>query len=90
MNLQFTFRGRTRNRDGLLRAIQRIARRDGDQIGAWKDGMRLVLCPLGYLDMMEIFMAVEEEFEVEISPDDEDLLETPADFVGFVMQHTDD
>ncbi len=42
------------------------------------------------LDLMELFMAVEEEFEVEISPDDEDLLETPADFVGFVMQHTDD
>ena len=51
MNLQFTFRGKTRNRDGLLRTIQRIARRDGDQIGAWKEGVRLVLCPLGYLDM---------------------------------------
>ena len=42
------------------------------------------------LDLMELSMAVEEEFEVEISPDDEELLETPADFVGFVMQHTDD
>ena len=42
------------------------------------------------LDLTELFMAVEEEFEVEISPDDEDLLETPADFVGFVMQHPDD
>ena len=51
MNLQITLRGKTRNRDGLIRAIQRIARRDGDQIGAWKEGMRLVLCPLGYLDM---------------------------------------
>ena len=42
------------------------------------------------LDLMELFMAVEEEFEVEINPEDEDLFETPADFVGFVMQHTDD
>lgn len=41
------------------------------------------------LDLMELFMAVEEEFEME-SPDDENLFETPADFVGFVMQHTDD
>ena len=42
------------------------------------------------LDLTELFMAVEEEFEVEINPEDEDLFETPADFVGFVMQHTDD
>ena len=39
------------------------------------------------LDMMEIFMAVEEEFEVEISPADEEMLETPADFVRFIMEN---
>ena len=42
------------------------------------------------LDLMELFMAVEEEFEVEISPEDEELRETPADFGGCVRQHTDD
>lgn len=38
------------------------------------------------LDLMELFMAVEEEFDVEISPMDEEQLETPADFVEFILR----
>ena len=34
----------------------------------------------------ELFMAVEEEFDVEISPMDEEQLETPADFVEFILR----
>ena len=33
-------------------------------------------------------MAIEEEFEVEISPLDEELIETPADFVDFICKHS--
>ena len=51
MNLEVTFQGKTRNRDGLIRAVQQLARQQGGQIGAWRDGMRVVLCPLGYLDL---------------------------------------
>ncbi len=38
------------------------------------------------LDLMELFMAVEEEFDVEISPMDEEQLETPADFAEFILR----
>lgn len=41
------------------------------------------------LDMTELFMAVEEEFDLEISPMDEELLETPADFVEFILRKSD-
>lgn len=37
------------------------------------------------LDMLELFMAIEEEFEVEITPMDEEELETPLDFVEFIQ-----
>ena len=37
-------------------------------------------------DLMELFMAVEEEFDVEISPMDEEQLETPADFAEFILR----
>lgn len=36
------------------------------------------------LDVMELFMAVEEEFELEISPMQEEFFETPEDFVDFI------
>lgn len=36
------------------------------------------------LDIMDLFMAVEEEFELEISPSQEEFFETPADFVDFI------
>lgn len=38
------------------------------------------------LDVLELFMAIEEEFDVEISPLDEELIETPADFVDFICK----
>ena len=37
------------------------------------------------LDMLELFMAIEEEFEVVITPMDEEELETPLDFVEFIQ-----
>lgn len=39
------------------------------------------------LDVLELFMAIEEEFDVEISPLDEELIETPADFTDFICRH---
>lgn len=42
------------------------------------------------LDMMELFMAVEEDFDVEISPLDEESLRTPADFARFVSENSPD
>lgn len=36
------------------------------------------------LDIIELFMAVEEEFELEISPLQEEFFETPKDFVDFI------
>lgn len=51
MKLEITFQGKTRNRDTFIRSVQRLVQPQGYQLGAWKDGMRVVLCPLGYLDM---------------------------------------
>ena len=51
MKLEITFQGKTRNRDTFIRSVQRLAKAQEYQLGAWKDGMRVVLCPLGYLDM---------------------------------------
>lgn len=36
------------------------------------------------LDITELFMAVEEEFELKISPMQEEFFETPEDFVDFI------
>ena len=51
MQLELTFRAKVRNRDNLIRAVQRLAQQQGCKIGAWKDGMRVVLSPAGYLDL---------------------------------------
>ena len=40
------------------------------------------------LDVLELFMAIEEEFEVEISHLDEELIETPDDFVDFICKNS--
>ena len=50
MKLEITFQGKVRNRDSFIRGVQRAAQRGGCQLGAWKEGIRVVLCPLGYLD----------------------------------------
>lgn len=42
------------------------------------------------LDMLELFMAIEEEFEVMITPMDEEELETPLDFVEFIQTCQDE
>lgn len=42
------------------------------------------------LDMLELFMAIEEEFEVEITPMDEEEIETPLDFVEFIQTCQDE
>lgn len=41
------------------------------------------------LDMIELFMAVEEEFEVSISLIDEAQIETPQDFVDFIENYSE-
>ena len=50
MKLEITFQAKARSRDSLIRAIQRLVRQRGCQSGGWKDGIRVVLCPMGYLD----------------------------------------
>ena len=50
MQLEITFHGKARNRDSLIRTIQRLAQQRGGQMGAGKSGMRVALCPMGYLD----------------------------------------
>ena len=50
MKLEITFQGKTRNRDSLIRTVQRLTQQQEGQLGAWKEGLRVVLCPLGYLD----------------------------------------
>lgn len=42
------------------------------------------------LDMLELFMAIEEEFEVVITPMDEEEIETPLDFVEFIQTCQDE
>lgn len=42
------------------------------------------------LDMLELFMAIEEEFEVMITPMDEEEIETPLDFVEFIQTCQDE
>lgn len=42
------------------------------------------------LDMLELFMAIEEEFEVVITPMDEEEIETPLDFVEFIQACQDE
>ena len=47
MKLEITFQGKTRNRDSLIRTVQRLTQQQEGQLGAWKEGLRVVLCPLG-------------------------------------------
>ena len=47
MKLEITFQGKTRNRDAFIRSIQRLAKSQEYQLGAWKDGRRGVRWPLG-------------------------------------------
>lgn len=49
-NIDLTYTGRVRNKDNLVKSVQRLARQRGFRLGVWPEGMRIVLCPRGYLD----------------------------------------
>ena len=51
MKLGIVFQGECRNKDNVVRAVQRMAKEKGYRVGAWKEGMRVVLCPTGYVDL---------------------------------------
>lgn len=51
MRLGIVFQGECRNKDNVVRAVQRMAKEKGYRVGAWKEGMRVVLCPTGYVDL---------------------------------------
>lgn len=65
MRLGIVFQGECRNKDNVVRAVQRMAKEKGYRVGAWKEGMRVVLCPTGYVDLgwdpgPELFWPVED------------------------------
>lgn len=49
-NIDLTYTGKTRNKDSLVKAVQRLAKQRNLRLGVWAEGMRIVLCPRGYLD----------------------------------------
>lgn len=49
-NIDLTYTGKIRNKDSLVKAVQRLARQQNLRLGVWAEGMRIVLCPGGYLD----------------------------------------
>lgn len=48
--MEITFQARVWNNDSIIKAAQRLAKQKGYRMGVWKEGMRVVLCPMGYLD----------------------------------------
>lgn len=49
-NIDLTYTGKIRSKDSLVKAVQRLARQQNLRLGVWAEGMRIVLCPGGYLD----------------------------------------
>lgn len=49
-NIDITYTGKVRNKDNLIKAVQRLAKQRNFRLGVWGEGMRIVLCPRGYLD----------------------------------------
>lgn len=50
MKLELIFQGRVRNRQKLVQVVQKLAKREQYRVGIWETGMRVVFCPMGYLD----------------------------------------
>lgn len=49
-NIDITGTGKIRNKDSLVKSVQRLAKQRNLRLGVWEEGMRIVLCPRGYLD----------------------------------------
>lgn len=49
-NIDLTYTGKVRSKDNLVKAVQRLAKQRNLRVGVWAEGMRIVLCPRGYLD----------------------------------------
>ena len=49
-NIDLTYAGKTRSKDSLVKAVQHLAKQQNLRLGVWAEGMRIVLCPGGYLD----------------------------------------
>lgn len=49
-HIDITCTGKIRNKDSLVKAVQRLAKQRNFRLGVWAEGMRIVLCPRGYLD----------------------------------------
>ena len=49
-NIDITCTGKIRNKDSLVKSVQRLAKQRNLRLGVWEEGMRIVLCPRGYLD----------------------------------------
>lgn len=49
-NIDLVYTGKIRSKDNLVKAVQRLAKRQNLRLGVWAEGMRIVLCPSGCLD----------------------------------------
>lgn len=47
---ELTFQARVWDKEKLFKAAQRLAMQKGYRFGGWREGMRIVLCPMAYLD----------------------------------------
>lgn len=49
-NIDITCTGKIRSKDTLVKAVQRLVKQRNLRLGVWEEGMRIVVCPRGYLD----------------------------------------
>lgn len=49
-NIDIVCSGKVRSKDSFVKAVQRMAKGREFRVGVWAEGMRIVLCPRGYLD----------------------------------------
>lgn len=50
MNIEIIYRARVRSRDNLVKSMKNMASLLDLRVGFWEQGMRIVLCPGGYMD----------------------------------------
>ena len=49
-NIDITCTGKIRSKDTLVKSVQRLVKQRNLRLGVWEEGMRIVVCPRGYLD----------------------------------------
>ncbi|MCF2677360.1 hypothetical protein [Pseudoflavonifractor phocaeensis] len=49
-NIDITCTGKIRSKDTLVKSVQRLVKQRNLRLGVWEEGMRIVMCPRGYLD----------------------------------------